>query len=153
MAEDADFDAEFGDDPDFNESGGGWDVSDGEDDPFAMDDPNDAGGWGSDPELETNAASEIENKYIEAYYEKDDMDMKLASFLKVIELINAGGDDTDDFKFKSLTEIVVLYIGQQNGNKENVIRYFGEFLNESSKVKPNDLSSNLRKILNQQDQI
>eukprot|EP00486_Rosalina_sp_Unknown_P001676 CAMPEP_0201566730 /NCGR_PEP_ID=MMETSP0190_2-20130828/6738_1 /ASSEMBLY_ACC=CAM_ASM_000263 /TAXON_ID=37353 /ORGANISM="Rosalina sp." /LENGTH=106 /DNA_ID=CAMNT_0047985845 /DNA_START=55 /DNA_END=372 /DNA_ORIENTATION=+ len=92
---DAAFDAEFEDDndDDFNQSGAGWENSNEEDDPFDVEDPN--GGWGSDPALEENDASEIENKYYEAYYEKDDMDMKLSSFLRVIELINAGGNDTD----------------------------------------------------------
>ena len=145
---DDDFDAEFEDDNDdeFNQGGAGWENSDPEDDPFDVEDPNDNGDWG-DLETEQDPATEIENKYYEAYYEKDDMDLKLSSFLKVIELIKAGGDDNDDFGFKSLSEIVILYIGQQNQN-ENIIKYFKEFLNGSKDVKPKDLTDNLRKILN-----
>ena len=147
--EDNEFDNEFEDDDDeFNKSGGGWENSDPDDDPFDIEDPNDPNnGWGTDPGLDpAGDADEVENKYYEAYYEKDDMQLKLSSFLKVIELINDGGDDSDNFGFKSLTEIIILYFTQNS--KENVIKYFKQFLIASNNVKPNDLSSNLRKILN-----
>eukprot|EP00486_Rosalina_sp_Unknown_P002428 CAMPEP_0201564208 /NCGR_PEP_ID=MMETSP0190_2-20130828/2257_1 /ASSEMBLY_ACC=CAM_ASM_000263 /TAXON_ID=37353 /ORGANISM="Rosalina sp." /LENGTH=85 /DNA_ID=CAMNT_0047980061 /DNA_START=65 /DNA_END=319 /DNA_ORIENTATION=+ len=72
---DEDFDAEFEDDNDdeFNQGGAAWENSDPDEDPFDVEDPNEAGDW-DDFETEQDAASEIENKYYEAYYEKDDMD-------------------------------------------------------------------------------
>ena len=125
-------------DDEFNESGAGWESAN--DDPFEQD-PEDR--W-SDIEEEDN--DEIENEFWTGYYEKDDKQAALDKFLRVIELVNNGGVDTDDFKFKALTEIVVLYF--HNAAYTETIEYFEQFLSASKSVKPNDLSSNLRKILN-----
>eukprot|EP01083_Nonionella_stella_P278180 945906_1 len=147
--QDTEFDQEFESDNDdeFNEDGNGWEESDENVDEFERD-PNEIK-WPSDDDIQIdeNDASEIENEFWTGYYEKTDTQIALKSFLNVIELIDNGGIDNDNYKFKSLTEIIILYFNTTT-NKDIIIKYFNEFLLSSNNVKSNDLGTNLRKILN-----
>eukprot|EP01083_Nonionella_stella_P088389 246337_1 len=147
-------DNEFEDDNDdeFNEAGSGWydsdeNVAEIEDHDDNHNNDNDANDWGDIDIADEVDVSEVDNQFWKGYYERADTNAALQSFLRVIELIDNGAEDTDEYKFKALTEIVILYFNTHNDTQKTV-EYFKSFLSCAKRAKCNDLSSNIRKILN-----